>query len=197
MKMNLHREDVSLQTGKKENTVHHDMGGHAWLLVARLAIMQACLLAVWVAPALSQHEGHEGHEVVGWVPNEILERSVSLRHDVGNLHEKVTTTSAEAQAFYDQGINYLSSYVWIEAARSFHQALRLDPSLAAAYAGLCDVYVQLQDVAAARAAIDKAQALSGPITEAERQRIEIRARQVGFLEDKPRPGSLDLAWLRR
>ncbi len=182
--MNLHREDVSLQTGKKENTVHHDMGGHAWLLVARLAIMQACLLAVWVAPALSQHEGHEGHEVVGWVPNEILERSVSLRHDVGNLHEKVTTTSAEAQAFYDQGINYLSSYVWIEAARSFHQALRLDPSLAAAYAGLCDVYVQLQDVAAARAAIDKAQALSGPITEAERQRIEIRARQVGFLEDK-------------
>ena len=184
MKMNLHREDVSLQTGKKENTVHHDMGGHAWLLVARLAIMQACLLAVWVAPALSQHEGHEGHEVVGWVPNEILERSVSLRHDVGNLHEKVTTTSAEAQAFYDQGINYLSSYVWIEAARSFHQALRLDPSLAAAYAGLCDVYVQLQDVAAARAAIDKAQALSGPITEAERQRIEIRARQVGFLEDK-------------
>jgi protein-disulfide isomerase len=182
--MNLHREDVSLQTGKKENTVHHDMGGHAWLLVARLAIMQACLLAVWVAPALSQHEGHEGHEIVGWVPNEILERSVSLRHDVGNLHEKVTTTSAEAQAFYDQGINYLSSYVWIEAARSFHQALRLDPSLAAAYAGLCDVYVQLQDVAAARAAIDKAQALSGPITEAERQRIEIRARQVGFLEDK-------------
>jgi protein-disulfide isomerase len=184
LKMNLHREDVSLQTGKKENTVHHDMGGHAWLLVARLAIMQACLLAVWVAPALSQHEGHEGHEIVGWVPNEILERSVSLRHDVGNLHEKVTTTSAEAQAFYDQGINYLSSYVWIEAARSFHQALRLDPSLAAAYAGLCDVYVQLQDVAAARAAIDKAQALSGPITEAERQRIEIRARQVGFLEDK-------------
>jgi protein-disulfide isomerase len=184
LKMNLHKEDVSLQTGKKENTVHHDMGGHAWLLVARLAIMQACLLAVWVAPALSQHEGHEGHEVVGWVPNEILERSVSLRHDVGNLHEKVTTTSAEAQAFYDQGINYLSSYVWIEAARSFHQALRLDPSVAAAYAGLCDVYVQLQDVAAARAAIDKAQALSGPITEAERQRIEIRARQVGFLEDK-------------
>jgi protein-disulfide isomerase len=184
LKMNLHREDVSLQTGKKENTVHHDMGGHAWWLVARLAIMQACLLAVWVAPALSQHEGHEGHEIVGWVPNEILERSVSLRHDVGNLHEKVTTTSAEAQAFYDQGINYLSSYVWIEAARSFHQALRLDPSLAAAYAGLCDVYVQLQDVAAARAAIDKAQALSGPITEAERQRIEIRARQVGFLEDK-------------
>jgi len=63
--MNLHREGVSRQTRKKENTIHHDTSsGHAWLLVARLAIMQGCLLAVWVAPALSQHEGHEGHEIV-------------------------------------------------------------------------------------------------------------------------------------
>src|SRR5436309_455878 len=183
--MTLHGEDVSRQTGKKGSTAPHDTwNGRAWLFAARLAIMQACLLAVWVAPGTAQHESHEGHEVVGWVPNEILERPVQLRSDIGNLHEKVTTNSAEAQAFYNQGINYLSSYVWIEAARSFHQALRLDPSFAAAYVGLCDVYVQLQDVAAARAAIDKAQALSGPITEAERQRIEIRARQVGFLEDK-------------
>jgi tetratricopeptide (TPR) repeat protein len=49
---------------------------------------------------------------------------------------------------------------------------------------LCDVYAQLQDVPAARAAVDKAQSLSKPITEAERQSIEIRARQVEFLEDK-------------
>lgn len=117
------------------------------------------------------------------MPREILERPVVLRHDIGNLHDKVTTTAPQAQAFYDQGLNYLSSYVWIEAARSFHQALRVDPSLAAAYVGLCDVYVQLQDVEAARAAIDKAQSLAGPITEAERQRIEIRVRQVEFLED--------------
>src|SRR5438876_5119460 len=183
--MTLHGEDVSRQTGKKGSTAPHDTwNGRAWLFAARLAIMQACLLAVWVAPGTAQHESHEGHEVVGWVPNEILERPLPLRRDIGNLHEKMTTSSAEAQAFYDQGLNYLASYVWIEAARSFHQALRLDPSSSAPYVGLCDVYVQLQDVAAARAAIDKAQALSGPITEAERQRIEIRARLVDFLEDK-------------
>jgi len=152
--------------------------------IARLVIAGIFVLAACLAPVLAQHENHSGDDSVGWVPLEILERPVQLRSDIGNLHEKVTTNSAEAQAFYNQGINYLSSYVWIEAARSFHQALRLDPSFAAAYVGLCDVYVQLQDVAAARAAIDKAQAFSGPITEAERQRIEIRARQVGFLEDK-------------
>jgi len=185
LKMNLHIEGVCRQTGKEGNTVHHGVwNGQAWLLVARLAIMQACLLTVWVAPGLAQHEGHEEHEVVGWVPQEILGRPLPLRHDIGNLHEKVTTSSAEAQAFYDQGLNYFASYVWIEAARSFHQALRLDPSLSAAYVGLCDVYVQLQDVPTARAALEKAQSLSSKITEAERQRMEIRGRLVEFLEDK-------------
>ncbi len=185
MKINLHREGASRQASKKGNTVPHDTwNGHAWLRVARLTIMQACLLAVCVAPGLAQHEGHGGPEVVGWVPHEILERPLPLRHDIGNLHEQVTTSSTEAQAFYDQGLNYTASYVWIEAARSFHQALRLDPSLAAAYVGLCDVYVQLQDVPAARAALEKAQSLSSKITDAERQRMEIRTRHVEFLEDK-------------
>src|SRR6266481_6661083 len=185
LKMNLHREGVSRQTGKNRDTVHGDTRNcHAWLLTARLAILQACLWAVWVAPALAQHEGHGGPEVVGWVPHEILKRPLPLRRDIGNLHEQVTTSSTEAQAFYDQGLNYIASYVWIEAARSFQQALRLDPSLAAAYVGLCDVYVQLQDVPAARAALEKAQSLSGKITGAERQRMEIRARLVDFLEDK-------------
>jgi protein-disulfide isomerase/tetratricopeptide (TPR) repeat protein len=149
-----------------------------FLLKASVLFLAAC-----VAPALAQHEGHGTKESIGWIPREILERPVVLRHGIGNLQEKVTTTAPQAQAFYDQGLNYLSSYVWIEAARSFHQALRADPSLAAAYVGLCDVYVQLQDVEAARQAIDKAQSLAGPIAEVERQRIEIRLRQVEFLED--------------
>ena len=183
--MNSQRDGAHRQTGKKRNTVHLDTWNrHASLLVARLAILQACLLAVGVTSARAQHEGHKEHEVVGWVPHEILERPLPLRHDIGNLHEKVTTSSAEAQAFYDQGLNYFASYVWIEAARSFHQALRLDPFLAAAYIGLCDVYVQLQDVPAARAALEKAQSLASKITHVERQRMEIRARQVEFLEDK-------------
>ena len=185
MKMNLQNKGVPRRSGKKTNTVHASVwNSDVWLLVTRLAIMQACLLAIWIAPVLAQHEGHEGQGVVGWVPQEILERPLPLRHDIGNLHEKVTTSSAEAQAFYDQGLNYLASYVWIEAARSFHHALRLDASLSAAYVGLCDVYVQLQDVPAARTALEKALSLSSNITEAERQRMEIRTRLLDFLEDK-------------
>ena len=47
-----------------------------------------------------------------YVPAELLVRTVPLRSGVGNSHERVTTTSKEAQAFYDQGLNYLESYVW-------------------------------------------------------------------------------------
>jgi len=144
--------------------------------------LAGCLL---LAPlACAQHEGHEEREIIGWIPAEILERPLVLRHDVGNVHEKVTTSSPEAQAFYDQGLNYLAAYVWIEAARSFHQALRLDPKLAAAYAGLCEVYINLQDLPAARSALDKARELSRAATELERQKIEIRSRLLEFLEDK-------------
>src|SRR5262247_853645 len=117
---------------------------------AVLLTLNAQFLFVFPLPAFAQREVHESHEAVGWVPSEILERPVSLRADIGNLHEKVSTASAQAQAFYDQGLNYGHSYVWIEAARSFHQALRLDPKLAMAYVGLCDVFIVLQDIPAAR-----------------------------------------------
>src|SRR5215467_7026275 len=150
----------------------------------RTVILSLFLLAVFVAPLRAQHESHEAHENVGWIPREILERPVSLRRDIGNVHEKVTTASKEAQAFYDQGLNYSSSYVWIEAARSFHQAARLDPKMASAYLGLSNVYVVLQDLPAARAALEKAQSLSAGVADLERQKIEIQARLVAFLEDK-------------
>src|SRR5271165_844984 len=77
---------------------------------------------------------HEGHEAAVRVPEEILQRPLPLRQGIGKVHE-ATTSSPEAQAYYDQGLAYVHSFVWIEAARSFHQALRLDPSLCMAYLG--------------------------------------------------------------
>jgi tetratricopeptide (TPR) repeat protein len=157
-----------------------------------------CFLGLSVAPLQAQHESHEAHEVVGWVPRDILERPVSLRRDIGNLREKVTTSSREAQSFYAQGLNYLSSYVWIEAARSFHQALRLDPNLAAAYLGLSNVYVALQDIPAARSALDTAQSLSAGVSDAERERIEIQFRLVALRDVtwSSSHASCDLAFCR-
>jgi tetratricopeptide (TPR) repeat protein len=123
------------------------------------------------------------HQGVGWVPSEILERPVALRSGIGNLHQAVTTSSPEAQKFYDQGLDYLHAFVWIEAARSFHQALRLDPSMAMAYEGLGDDYVALSDNVAARNALEKAQSLADKVTSGERARIEILAAQLDYLDD--------------
>jgi hypothetical protein len=52
---------------------------------------------------------------------------------IGSAHDAVSTASKQAQAFYDQGLACLHSYVWLEAARSFNQALALDPKLALAH----------------------------------------------------------------
>ena len=118
-----------------------------------------------------------------YVPAELLTRVVPLRTGIGNSHEAVTTKSLEAQAFYDQGLNYLESYVWIEAARSFRQALRLDSKLALAQLGLSYVYSGLDNREAAREFFDKAKALAPAVGERERRRIDIREKQLAAIDD--------------
>jgi Tfp pilus assembly protein PilF len=49
---------------------------------------------------------------------------------------RITTTSPECQAFFDQGLGYFYSYVWMEAARSFETALQHDPENPMAWWGL-------------------------------------------------------------
>src|SRR5438128_675324 len=146
----------------------------------KLSMMIGLALLVFGAftVAFAQEDPHAMHMNVGWVPREILERPVALREGIGTIHEAVTTSSKEAQAFYDQGLAYLHSYVWIEAARSFNQALRIDPKLMMAYIGLSRVYSNLNDDMAARAALSQAQALSANVTERERRRITIRGKQL-------------------
>ncbi|MEO8679707.1 MAG: hypothetical protein ABI665_11715 [Vicinamibacterales bacterium] len=112
------------------------------------------------------------------IPQELLERPVVLRTGIGKAHDAVTTKSVEAQSFFDQGLAYLHSYVWIEAARSFHQALRLDPKLALAHVGLSYAYVELNKPADARRAMDQARALQGGVSDHERRHIQVRGLQM-------------------
>jgi tetratricopeptide (TPR) repeat protein len=52
------------------------------------------------------------------------------------LKYRVSTSSPQCQAFFDQGLGYYYSYVWMEAARSFETATRHDPDCALAWWGL-------------------------------------------------------------
>src|SRR5262245_61178948 len=47
---------------------------------------------------------------------------------MGTVHLKITTSSAEAQAFFDQGLAQMHSFWSREAERSFAQAAKLDPN---------------------------------------------------------------------
>ncbi|MFA5909083.1 MAG: hypothetical protein WC815_09935 [Vicinamibacterales bacterium] len=145
-----------------------------------LVVLLTSSFPLLTSPA-AQHAAH----AIPVVPQALLERAVPLRTGIGRAHDAVSTQSTEAQAFYDQGLAYLHSFVWIEAARSFHQALRSDPGLALAHVGLSYAYIEVNKPTEAKQAIERARALIPKATGHERQHIETRALQMAA-EDAPR-----------
>src|SRR6266849_7316536 len=141
-----------------------------------------CVLPLATA-TLAQHEHHGDEDSVGWVPREILQRSVVLRKGTGKINDPATTSLPEAQAFYNQGLAYLHSYVWIEAARSCNQALRSDAKLALAYICLSRAYSGLEDQGAAQSALTNAQSLAANLSEREQLRVSLRAKQLEAIKD--------------
>src|SRR5262245_33563982 len=114
---------------------------------------------------------------------QLAQKPLPLRKGIGAAHDAVSTSSKEAQAFYDQGLAYLHSYVWLEAARSFNQALRLDPTLALAHVGLTVAYTELNAPAEARAALERAQAIAAGAHD--RRHVELCALRMAA-ESAPR-----------
>src|SRR5688572_17027544 len=147
-----------------------------------------CLILVFIFAyasnaALAQQNAHDHLGAVDSIPLELLNKPLTLREGVGKINDTVTTSSKEAQSYYHQGVAYLHSYVWIEAARSFNQALRLDAKFAMAYAGLCRAYIGLNVTPAARLALEKAQTFASTITPRERRRILLHFKQLDALAD--------------
>ena len=145
-------------------------------------IRSAAALAVLMVLGASSRLDSQTHthpiQQIPVVPGELLERPLPLRSGIGSAHDEVATRSADAQRFYDQGLAYLHGYVWIEAARSLNQALRADPSLAAAYVGLSVAYGELNLPAKAREAIDRAAAAASALPDHDRRHIAARQAQM-------------------
>ena len=108
----------------------------------------------------------------------MLERPTTIVAGIGKVSQKVTAKTPAVQALYDQGLAYLHSYVWIEAARSFHQALREDPDCAMAWMGLARAEQGMNRDAESQSAIAKAKALEPKVSEGERRHVELRAQQI-------------------
>jgi tetratricopeptide (TPR) repeat protein len=63
-------------------------------------------------------------------------RQAPLFDDLGRHHHAVTTKSAEAQRYFDQGLTLLYGFNHAEAVRSFREAARLDPDAAMPHWGI-------------------------------------------------------------
>jgi hypothetical protein len=106
------------------------------------------LFAVCVAKALAEHDAvttapppaakNDEHDIHAGIPQTVVEwaRGAMLFDGLGDFHRKATTSSAEAQKFFDQGMRYLWAFNHDESTRSFAQAAELDPTCAICYWGV-------------------------------------------------------------
>jgi pentatricopeptide repeat protein len=105
--------------------------------------------------------------------------------DLCLLKYRVSTASPQCQALFDQGLGYLYSYVWMEAARSFETATRADPNCAMAWWGLSQA-LERWGKGDANAALRKAHDLRERASHREQQLILARMQERGLA-----PGSGD------
>ncbi len=107
-------------------------------------VLLSLLLA---APGLTRAEEsvlqeRPGHSVHGDSFAEGPRRFAVLMGGTGDVHFPVSTQSAEAQRFFDQGVGQLHGFWYYEAERSFRQVLFLDPSCLMAYWGMAMANVE-------------------------------------------------------
>ena len=105
-------------------------------------------------------------------------KTATLMSGLGNWRHPVTTSNAQAQAFFDQGLRLIYAFNHDEAARSFQRAAELDPKCAMAYWGIAEaVGPNYNDPASedrfaqAHAAIEKAQLLGADASDSDKAYI--------------------------
>jgi hypothetical protein len=115
-------------------------------------------------------------------PNSGDMRPVTLLTGLGNGHHPVSTTNAEAQKLFDQGLALLYAFNHAESIRSFKRAAELDPNLAMAHWGIAlalgpniNADVNPETEKAAYDAVQKALSMKAP--PAERAYIEALAKR--------------------
>ena len=142
----------------------------------------------WFSPALAQQP--------------VQSAAPSIMNGLSNLHHPVTTRTAEAQKFFDQGLRLIYAFNHDEARRAFEQAARLDANMAMAYWGIAKAVGTNYNVpvyffpGAEKTGYDniqKARSLEAKVSESERGYIEALAKR--FTSDaQPDYRSLDTAY---
>ena len=127
-------------------------------------------------------------------------------YDLGSFTRAVTTTSAEAQAWFDLGLNWLYGFNHAEAVSCFQRALEADPDCAMAHWGVAigrgpnynlgwdqmDGRTLTRNLSSAHAATEAALALIGSVTPPEAALIE--ALPTRYPQADPIDAADQMAW---
>ena len=126
--------------------------------------------------------------------------TVPLYDNLGSHHHEITTSSPEAQKFFDQGMKLSYAFNHGEAIRAFKQAIALDASCAMCYWGVAfalgpNINAPITEPAATEAfqAIEQAKKLAANIGERDRAYIDALAKRFAADPRAPRP-PLDAAY---
>jgi tetratricopeptide (TPR) repeat protein len=132
--------------------------------------------------------------------SELIARAGAPLFDgMGDHHHPITTTDADAQKYFDQGLTIDFAFNHAESVRSFRAAQRLDPECAMCYWGEAlalgpninvtsngKAVMSDEDRIAAQAAIQKAVSLKGGASEKERDYIDALATRYNGDPSTPR-----------
>ena len=141
--------------------------------MAVLAVMFGLCLRVASAYAAEETGPLAGHSMHGDAFNEGPRQKAFLMGETGRIRFPITTKSAQAQKFFEQGVGQLHGFWYFEAERSFRQVAALDPECATAYWGMA--MANVNNVKRARGFIEKAVSLKANVSERERQWIDALA----------------------
>ena len=143
-----------------------------------------CVFALGCANAVAQNAAtsHRGHTVAP----KYRELPSPLKMDgLGKSSLKITTTSTNAQAYFNQGLRLLHCFWEFEAYRAFKEAARLDPSAPMAYWGIAEALGNIQSMKEERtAALDKAKSLMPKASEHEQYYLRAQAAMADDKDEK-------------
>lgn len=133
------------------------------------------------APVRREQDAHTRAHGHGGAPG-----PMPLLSGLGEWHHAVTTTSAEAQRYFDQGLRLVYAFNHDEAVRSFERTVQLDSSCALCYWGVAyalgpniNLPMEARAEARALAAIREAASLTTGATPLERALIDAMLQRYG------------------
>jgi tetratricopeptide (TPR) repeat protein len=141
--------------------------------VGLLASLLAC--PIHAQDAAAGHKGHAPAEKIPWKEMP----APPLWDGLGNSELTITTTSPQAQAYFNQGLRLLHCFWEFEAYRAFREAARLDPKAPMPHWGIAmalegEVPMEAQHTAAIKSAND----LAGAATEHEQFYIRAMSKRM-------------------